>query len=79
MKNRSGFQVMARLIGLVKPLGGYMGLAVLMGLIGHLCAAFLTVCGGYGLIMAARETEPGFFAVTDTLSAILPHIRLSCL
>ena len=33
MKKRSGFAVMARLIGLVKPLSGYMVLAVLMGLI----------------------------------------------
>lgn len=32
MKKRSGFTVMARLIGLVKPLSGYMVLAILMGL-----------------------------------------------
>ena len=32
MKKRSGFKVMARLIGLVKPLSGYMALAVFMGL-----------------------------------------------
>ena len=36
MKRRSGFTVMARLIGLVKPLTGYMILAITMGLIGHL-------------------------------------------
>ena len=46
MKQRSGFSVMARLVGLVKPLTGYMVLAILMGLAGHLCAAFLTICGG---------------------------------
>lgn len=40
MKKRSGFTVMARLIGLVKPLSGYMVLAILMGLVGHFCAAF---------------------------------------
>ena len=33
---RSGFAVMARLVGLVRPLAGYMALAVTMGLIGHL-------------------------------------------
>lgn len=48
--NRSGFQVMARLIGLVKPLAGYMILAIAMGLIGHLCAAFITVFGGYAVL-----------------------------
>ena len=47
---RSGFKVMARLIGLVKPLTGYMILAILMGLIGHLCAAFITVFGGYAVL-----------------------------
>ncbi len=47
---RNGFQVMGRLVGLVKPLTGYMILAVLMGLIGHLCAAFLTVFGGFAVL-----------------------------
>ena len=47
---RSGFNIMARLIGLVKPLSGYMILAILMGLIGHLCAAFITVFGGYAIL-----------------------------
>ena len=50
MKRRSGFQVMARLIGLVKPLAGYMLLAIFMGLAGHLCAVFLTVFGGYAAL-----------------------------
>ena len=50
MKKRSGFQVMARLIGLVKPLTGFMLLAILMGLIGHLCAAFITIFGGYAVL-----------------------------
>ena len=47
---RSGFSVMARLIGLVRPLAGFMLLAVLMGLAGHLCAAFLTVLGGCAVL-----------------------------
>ena len=47
---RSGFNIMRRLIGLVKPLTGYMILAILMGLIGHLCAAFITVFGGYAIL-----------------------------
>lgn len=47
---RNGFQVMARLIGLVKPLTGFMILAIVMGLIGHLCAALITVFGGFALL-----------------------------
>ena len=49
MKKKTGFQVMLSLIGLVKPLMGFMVLAIAMGLAGHLCAAFLTVLGGYGV------------------------------
>ena len=49
MKKRSGFKVMLQLIGLVKPLTGYMILAVTMGLIGHLCATLITVFGGYAI------------------------------
>lgn len=52
MKKRNGFQVMAGLIGLVKPLTGFMLLAILMGLIGHLCAAFITIFGGYAVLEA---------------------------
>ena len=47
---RSGFKVMTRLVGLVKPLAGYMLLAVTMGLIGHLCATFITVFGGFAVL-----------------------------
>ncbi len=41
---------MARLVGLVKPLLGFMVLAVTMGIIGHLCASFITIFGGFALI-----------------------------
>ncbi len=47
---RNGFQVMSRLLGLVKPLAGYMLLAITMGLIGHLCATFITVFGGFAVL-----------------------------
>lgn len=50
MKQRSGFTVMARLVGLVRPLVGYMLLAIAMGLLGHTCAALITVFGGYALL-----------------------------
>ncbi|MBD5547097.1 MAG: thiol reductant ABC exporter subunit CydC [Lachnospiraceae bacterium] len=50
MKRRSGFTVMARLIGLVRPLTGFMVLAVAMGLIGHLLAAFIMILGGYAVL-----------------------------
>ena len=50
VKSRSGFRVMVELIGLVKPLSGYMCLAIFSGLLGHLCAAFITILGGYAVL-----------------------------
>ena len=64
MIKRSGFSVMARLIGLVRPLTGYMILAVAMGLVGHLCAAFISILGGYAIIhvLEGRELDALFAA-----------------
>lgn len=42
--------VMAGLIGLVRLLVGFMALAIVMGLAGHLCAAFITILGGYAVL-----------------------------
>ncbi len=58
MKKRSGLTVMARLIGLVRPLTGYMLLAILMGLLGHLCAAFITISGGYAVLSLLEYATP---------------------
>ncbi len=43
-------RVMLRLVGLVRPLAGFMALAILMGVAGHACAATITVLGGYGVL-----------------------------
>lgn len=50
MKKRTNLQIMLKLVGLVKPLLGYMILAITMGLAGHLCATFITILGGYALL-----------------------------
>ena len=64
MTRRSGFTVMRRLIGLVKPLTGYMVLAITLGLIGHLCASFLTIFGGYAVLNGlGMETPLGLTAL----------------
>lgn len=49
-KTRNGFAVCMKLIGLVKPLTGFMAGAVTMGLAGHLCASFITILAGYALL-----------------------------
>lgn len=50
MKKRSGFSVMCGLIGMVKPLSGYMIIAIIMGLFGHLSAIFITVFGAFAIL-----------------------------
>ncbi len=55
---RSGLNVMMRLIGLVKPLAVYMIIAIIMGLIGNLCATFITIFGGYAIVSAVGGTVP---------------------
>lgn len=50
MKNRNNLTVMTKLIRLVKPLTGYMILAITAGLVGHLCASFITILGGYAAL-----------------------------
>ena len=49
-KKRSGFAVMCGLIGMVKPLTGFMTIAVIMGIIGHLMAIFITVFGAMAVL-----------------------------
>ena len=52
---RSGIQIMARLIGLVRPLLHIMTGAVLLGVLGYLCAIFLTILAGQGLLKGLGE------------------------
>lgn len=50
MKRRSGCRIMASLAGLVRPLLPIMCLAILLGVLGYLCAIFLTIFAAYGVI-----------------------------
>ncbi len=50
VNNTSALNVMARLVTLIRPLTGYMFLAVLTGLIGNLSASFITIAGGYAIL-----------------------------
>lgn len=76
---------MARLIGLVRPLAGYMVLAIVMGLIGHLCAAFITILGGYAVLeLLDFDTEFGLSAIFAcaagfaVLRAVLRYAEQAC-
>ena len=50
MNKRSNLEIMAKLIGMVRPLLGYMLLAITLGLIGHLLASFITIFAGYAAL-----------------------------
>lgn len=61
---RSGIRIMGRLVGLVTPLLPVMLLAILLGTLGYLCAIFLTILAGFGLlhillVAAGVELNPG--------------------
>lgn len=51
-KRRKGIVIMGQLIGLVKPLLLIMCVAVLLGVLGYLCAIFLTILAGYGILFS---------------------------
>ena len=76
---------MARLIGLVKPLVGFMVLAVVMGLAGHLCASFITIFGSYAVLgLLGFDTPLGLKAMFASvvlfavLRAVLRYAEQSC-
>ena len=72
---RSGFNIMTRLVGLVKPLTGYLILAIAMGLIGHLCAAFITIFGGYAILHVLHIEWPLNLGVLFTAMLIFALVR----
>ncbi|MGN0707732.1 MAG: amino acid ABC transporter ATP-binding/permease protein [Faecalibacterium sp.] len=74
MKKRSNFSVMRQLVGLVQPLAGYLALAVLLGLAGHLCASFITILGGYAVLKVLGFAVPGL-AVLFGLAAVFAVMR----
>ncbi|MFV0351770.1 MAG: thiol reductant ABC exporter subunit CydC [Oscillospiraceae bacterium] len=71
---RSYFKTAAKLIVLVKPLLLPMACAIVMGVIGYLCAMFITILGAYGLLKAGGLASPfslQFIFITLAVLAIL--------
>lgn len=52
---RSNLTIAFRLIGLIQPLLWFMTLAILMGIIGYLCAIFIPILGGYALLNVLNQ------------------------
>lgn len=56
-RKRSGIQIVIQLIGLVKPMLPIMIMAILLGVVGFLCAIFIAIMGGYGLLSIIGESS----------------------
>ena len=57
---RSAPSIMLRMMGLVRPLAGWLALAVALGSIGMLTAAFVPTFGAFGLMAALGHNALGF-------------------
>lgn len=83
MERRSGIKIMGQLIGLVKPLLHVMIAAIVLGVVGYLCAIFLTILAGSGLLSAlfSGELAEGLIAsmiVLAILRGILHYGEQAC-
>ncbi|MDO4753596.1 MAG: ABC transporter ATP-binding protein [Bacillota bacterium] len=75
-RTRSNIGVMSRLIVLVKPLTGYMFLAIFQGLLGHLAATFITVLGAVAVLAALGILETGMsLTILFVVIALLGLLR----
>lgn len=77
MERRSALRIMGQLIGLVKPLMGVMSGAILMGVLGYLCAIFLTIIAVNGMVRFLGM--PGFFPLDSFQSAAAVLVVLAVL
>ena len=46
-ERRKGIEIMMRLIGLVKPMLPIMIIAIILGILGYMCAISITVMAGF--------------------------------
>ena len=58
MKKQSKIKVLLRMVRLVRPLTGFMLLAVFMGTLGFLCAQFIPILGGYAVLYGLNIPIP---------------------
>lgn len=47
---KSGFTIMLKLVGLLKPLLHVITITISMGIVGFLCSIFITIFGGFGML-----------------------------
>ena len=75
MKRRSGIQIMGKLIGLIRPLMHVMAAAILLGVTGYLCAIFLTVLAGVGILQIMGIWQGAFLTTLFVCLAVIAVLR----
>ncbi len=75
MKRQSKLRVLFRMLVLVKPLAGFMVLAVCLGTLGFLTAQSIPILGGYAVLSGLGEETPLTFSVICILLAFCALTR----
>ena len=73
-QRRSSIKIMGKMIGLVKPLAHIMTAAVLLGTLGYLCAIFLTITAGYGVLLAMKGQRVTKYLIILVFLAVMRGI-----
>ena len=58
MKNRSKVGTLFKMLGLVKPLAGFMCLAVCAGTLAYLAVQFIPILGGFAILHGLGYNVP---------------------
>jgi ATP-binding cassette subfamily C protein len=75
MKKPSKAIVLFRMIKLVKPLAGFMVLAVTMGTLGFLCAQFIPILGGMAVVRGIGQEDTGSLTLVFTALIVIALLR----
>ena len=73
-QRRSSIKIMGKMIGLVKPLAHIMTAAVLLGTLGYLCAIFLTITAGHGVLLAMKGQRVTKYLIILVVLAVMRGI-----
>lgn len=73
-QRRSSIKIMGKMITLVKPLAHIMIAAVLLGSLGYLCAIFLTITAGHGVLLAMKGQSVTKYLIILVVLAVMRGI-----
>lgn len=73
-KRRKGIVIMGKLIVLIKPLFPVMCLAIVLGVLGYLCAIFLTVLAAYGILHSLSQILETDSIIVESKYLVSPGI-----